>query len=140
VVKHKLIAGYRIRWMKEMTNVLTHSMMIVRMTFKGLKGTAYMKTQAVVSKIPFLWVEDLLKDGTYIATLSIPTEDYLETIAYVNDELRFLGPNVDLGFLKVNESYNFTIPYHMFSDGEWRFDSKEMETTILTELSGGLEK
>ena len=88
----------------------------------------------------FLWVEDLLKDGTYVATLSVPIEDFAGTIGYLNDEVHALGSSIEMGFLKVGESYNFTIPYDMFSDGEWQFDPKEMEAAVLKELTGGIEK
>ncbi len=140
VIKENLIPGYRIKWGRDLTNTFAHSMVVVRLTFKGLEETAFKKAQAVVSRIPFLWVEDLLEDGTYVATLSIPMEDYMETIGYVNEELRFLGPSLEMGILNVEDSRNFTIPYHMFSDGEWRFDPNEMETAILKELSSSLEK
>jgi DNA-binding Lrp family transcriptional regulator len=140
IVGRKLMRGYRFMWGKDSTNTLAHSVIVSRMTFRGLRGDAFRKVQAAVSKIPFLWVEDLLRDGTYVATLSMPTEDFAGTIDYLNEEVPSLGPSIEMGFLKVGESHNFTIPYDAFSDGEWQFDPKEMEKAVLKELSLRIEK
>lgn len=135
VVERQLIPGYRVRWMRDLKKTLAHSSVISRMTFKGLDGPELKRAQKVVSKVPFLWVEDLLKDGTYIATFSIPITDFMETAAYLNDELQFLGASVDEGYMKVGEAANFTVPYDMFEDGAWKFDPRRMESAVLKELA-----
>jgi DNA-binding Lrp family transcriptional regulator len=140
VVKRQLIPRYRVRWMRDLTKTMAHSTVVVRMTFKGLDPRSYQRVQATVGRIPFLWFEARLDDGTYFATLSIPVTDFLETMSYVNSELQSLGPGVELGYMKVGDSFNFTIPYHMFSKGEWRFDAKNMEASVMKGLSEGLEK
>jgi DNA-binding Lrp family transcriptional regulator len=140
VVKESLVPCYRVRWMKDLTKTVTHSLMVMRMTFAKLEEEPYRKVQAVINKIPYLWVEDRLKDGTYIATLAVPIADSMEMMSYINGELQFLGPEADLGFMKVGESLNFTIPYHMFSNSKWKFQPKLMEKAVVRELSGGLKK
>ena len=121
--------------MKDLTKTLAHSMAIVHMTFGGLSVRRYRSVQQTMSKIPYLWAEDLLGDGTYVATLCIPIADLLGTLAYINGELHFLGNDLELGFMKVGDSYNFTIPYHMFSDGKWVVDAGKMEADVLKQLS-----
>jgi DNA-binding Lrp family transcriptional regulator len=135
-----LIPRYRVRWMRDRSKTVAHSLMVVRMTFMGLEEKSYRKVQGVISKIPYLWVEDRLRDGTYIATLAVPVADAMDMMGYVNDELQFLGPRAETGFMRVGDSYNYTIPYHMFSDGEWKFQPKAMERVVLRELSRGLKK
>lgn len=139
VVNEGLIPRYRVRWMRDLSKTVAHSLMVVRMTFKGLEEKSCLKVQGTISKIPYLWVEDRLRDGTYIATLAVPVTDAMDMMSYVNGELGFLGPKAETGFMKVGDSYNYTIPYHMFSNGEWRFQPKAMEGVVLRELSGGLK-
>jgi DNA-binding Lrp family transcriptional regulator len=140
IVKKGLIPRYRVRWMRDVMKTLAHSTAYTRLTFRELNPQELKRVQKTVSKIPFLWAEHLLKDGTYIATLSIPMVDFVETGSFLNDELQFLGPKVEFGYMKAGDSSNFTIPYDMFVDGEWKFDVKRVESTVLKELSAGSEK
>ncbi|HME19432.1 MAG TPA: hypothetical protein VKF15_06845 [Nitrososphaerales archaeon] len=140
IVGRKLIPRYRVRWMRDLTRSVGHATLIAVLTFRKLHEDDYKKAQRVVSKIPHLWVEYKLKDGTYIAILAVPTGEFMEVMGYVNDELPVLGAKVETGFMRVGESFNFTIPYNMFSDGEWKFDAGEMEDEVLKELSGGVKK
>jgi DNA-binding Lrp family transcriptional regulator len=140
IVGRKLVPRYRVRWMRDLTRAVGHATLIAVLTFGKLHEDEYRKVQRAVTKIPHLWVEYRLKDGTYIAILGVPTGEFMEVMGYVNDELPVLGAKVEAGFMRVGESFNFTIPYHMFSDGEWRFDAGEMEEAVLKELSGGVKK
>lgn len=131
VVGEKLISSYRTRWMQDVTKTLAHSVAFTRYTFKGLAPGEYTKVQGAVSKIPFLWAEDLLGDGTYIATLNVPLSELVQTNAYLNDEMAGLGTKVEVGYLKPNESSNFTIPHQMFDGKSWKFDARKAETALL---------
>lgn len=140
IMKEGLIPGFRVRWMKDSDEPLAHSTIVVRLTFKGLEGKQYKNVQSTMNKLPYLWVEDLLEFGTYIATLSIPLSDFTPTMNYINSELQFLGPNLEMGYLSVQDSWTYTIPYQMFSNDEWQFDAKKMESAVVKELSASLEK
>jgi DNA-binding Lrp family transcriptional regulator len=140
VVKRRLISHYRVRWMKDLDRTLAHSAVISRMTFRGLEGGEFRKVQSAVSKIPFLWVEDLLKDGTYVATLDIPLTHFIETGIYLNEELQFLGSKAEVGYFRPGDSMNFTIPYEAFANGEWNFDAARIEASVIRELSGAPKK
>jgi DNA-binding Lrp family transcriptional regulator len=140
IVRQNLIPKYRVRWMGDIGKTLAHSSIMTRLTFRDLKRSEFRRVQSIVSKIPFLWVEDVLSDGTYVATLSIPNEDFVETGSYLNSQLQYLGSKIEFGYIKVGEASNFTIPYEKFVDGEWRFDAERMESDITKELSRGIEK
>jgi DNA-binding Lrp family transcriptional regulator len=133
VIGRKLVPRYRVRWMRDTASV-GHSFLIAVMTFRKLHEDAFGKVQRVVGKIPYLWVEYRLKDGTYVAILGVPTTEFMEVLGHANEELQLLGARSQVEFMKVGESFNFTIPHHMFSDGRWRFDSREMEAAILKDL------
>ena len=126
MVGKKLIPYYRIRWMQDIGKTLAHSVVFTKLTFRSLSPSKYQKVQNVVSKIPFLWSENLLEDGSYIATLGIPSTEVISTNVYVNDGLGDLAQDLEVGFLKPNESANFTIPYNMYRKGAWQFDQGDM--------------
>ncbi len=140
VNKMSLIPRYRVRWIRDKKRTLAHSTMVTQATFKGLDDQEFKKVQRTVSRIPFLWVEDLLKDGTYIATMNIPVADFIETMSYVNGELQFLGPKVETGYMRVGDSQNFTIPYELFDDKAWKFDVGRMTASITKEIKSHSEK
>jgi DNA-binding Lrp family transcriptional regulator len=126
VLKQRLIPSYIVRWTQDTEKTLIHTVMLTRMTFKGLSHAELLRTQSAVSKIPFLWAEDLLSDGTYIATLAIPVEEVVTTYDYLNGEVYDLNSKVEIGYIKLPDSSLFTIPYNMFSDKGWKFDVHEM--------------
>ena len=140
VADREMITGYRVRWMKDTNEPLSRTTATIRMMFKDLDGNRYKSVQTAMNRLPYLWVEDLLESGTYIATLAVPLIDFTPTLSYVAEELQPLGNQVDIGYLDTKESYNYTIPYQMFSAGRWRFDTKEMESAVLRGLDAGVTK
>lgn len=140
VVGESLVSGYRVRWMKDTDQPLSRTTAPIRVAFRGLDREQYERVQSTMNRLPYLWSEDRLESGTYIATLAPPLSDVVPTMSYMNREMGFLGEQVEVGFLSAEESYNYTIPYEMFSRDGWQFDAKKMEHGVLRELAVGLEK
>jgi DNA-binding Lrp family transcriptional regulator len=140
VMNGGLIRGFMVRWMKDADESLARSTVTMRLAFNGLEGRRYSKVQSAINRLPYLWVEDLLEGGTYVATLAVPLTDFAPTMKYLNEELQFLGGVIDTGYLSVEDSWNYTIPYQMFSDGGWRFDVRKMGSTVAKGLRGAVEK
>src|SRR5437899_5990805 len=109
VQKQKLIPTYYVRWMRNIEKTLAHSVMVTRLTFKGLTTNEFLKVQAAISKIPFLWAEDLLKDGTYLATLCIPVQETLTTFDYLSSQVPGLDERVQLGLVDQGDACLFTV-------------------------------
>lgn len=139
-VMRGLIPGFRVRWMKDADEPLWHSVITARFTFEGLEGNRYKTVQSAMNRLPYLWVEDLLEPSTYIATLAIPLADFVPTMSYVNRELQALGKGFEMGCVSAEESEIYSIPYHMFSKGRWRFDPRKAESVVLKELEVRVEK
>jgi len=131
VLKQKLVPRYRIRWMQDITKTLAHSVAFTSLTFRGLEPAEYVRVQRALSRIPFLWVEDFLRDGTYIAILNVPLTELIATNNYLNQQVPGLGSKVEVGYLNPSESSNFTIPYNMYQDHEWKFDVDKMKSAVL---------
>jgi len=124
VLEEALISSYLVRWMHDIES----SVQLTRLTFRGL-GSSFRRVQRVVSKIPFLWAEDLLKDGSYIATLCIPVREANATLRYLNREVPDLYGKVEVSFVERQEAGLFTIPYETFKDG-WVYDLKKAESAV----------
>ena len=140
VQKWKLIPSYRIRWAQDVSKRLTHSTATTRFTFRGLAKDELADVQAAVSKIPFLWSEDLLEDGTYAAFMYVPLADLMAVSAYINDAAPHLGSRLELGFVKPAESYSFTIPHHMYQGTQWKFNRRQMNNALQKESGAPLQK
>ncbi len=140
VQRWKLVPSYRIRWTQDTTKRLIHSIAVTRLTFHGLSRLEFTEAQAAIGKIPFLWAEDLLQDGTYIATMYVPVTDLISVFAYINGAQPSLESKVDVGFIKPADSSFFTIPYNMYEKDRWKFDPKRMEAALRKESVIPLEK
>jgi DNA-binding Lrp family transcriptional regulator len=139
VMKEKLVPSFVVRWTNDIDKKLAHSVDTARLTFRNLDQRDLIRVQRAISKIPYLWAEDVLRDGTYIATIHIPVNDLLSTLTYLNDEAGELGSPVEMAFIKHNEANLYTIPHHMFKDGEWKFDIDGMAAAV-SKASGLIEK
>jgi len=140
VMPRKLIPSYFVRWTQDPSKTLAHSVAVTRLAFKPAGHEELKRIQSKVSKVPFLWMEDLLEDGTYIASMYVPSSEILLLLGYLNDELGDLGANVETGFVKMNEASSFTIPYEMWKEGDWRFDLNAAKAVLRKEHYSALKK
>jgi len=130
VQKWKLVPSYTIRWTQDTTKRLIHSVAGTMLTFHDLSRLEFTEVQAAVSKIPFLWSEDLLQGGEYTAYLYAPVTDLTNVTSYINATVPNLSSKVDVGFVKPSEATSFTIPYNMYQGDRWKFDLHQMESAL----------
>jgi len=140
VLKWKLVPSYTIRWTQDTTKKLAHSVATTVMTFRGLSRLEYTEVQAAISKIPFLWSENLLQDGTYISVLHIPVTDMIKATSYISGALPNLSSRVTMGFVEPANATSFTIPYNMYQGDRWKFDVRHMENSLRKESVVPLKK
>ena len=140
VQKWKLVPSYRIEWTRDTPKRPTHSTITTRFAFHGLTKSEFTAVQGAISKVPFLWLEDLLQNGEYIATLHTPVAEMLSTTSYISAAAPGLASKVEMSYIKSNESTSFTIPYNMYQDGNWKFNLRQMEATLQRESVTPLEK
>ncbi len=140
VQKWRLIPSYRIRWAQDITKRPIHSTVMTRMRFNNLSRLEFTKIQAAVSKIPFLWQEDLLHDGTYIAMMYVPLTDLTSVSSYITAAVPSLASRVEVGFVNYSDATSFTVPYNMYQDDLWKFNARQMETTLRKETIIPLQK
>ncbi len=140
VQKWKLVPSYTIRWTQDTTKRLVHSVATTILTFRGLSRSEYDDVQAAVSKIPFLWSEDLLRDGTYVAVVHVPVTDLIKVTSYINASLPGLSSKIEVGFVEPANATSFTIPYNMYQGDRWKFDPRQLETSLRRESVIPLKK
>jgi len=140
VQRWKLVPSYTIRWTQDTTKRLVHSVAATLVTFRNLSRFEFAEIQAAMSKIPFLWTEDLLRDGTYMATLYVPVTDMINVTSYISRALPNLSSRVEIGFIEYANATSFTIPYNMYQGGKWRFDLRHMEIALRKESVVALKK
>lgn len=128
VQEQKLMSSYYLRWAHDVEKSITHSVLVTKLTFKGLGGDLR-RVQRVVSKIPFLWADYILKDGTYVAFLYTPMREAATTLEYLSSEVPDIFDRVQMSYLTKKEAGLFTIPYEMFRDG-WNYDLKKAESAV----------
>jgi len=133
VQKWKLIPSYRIRWAQDTTKRPIHSTTYTRFVFNDLSRSEFAEVQGAISKVPFLWLEDLLQSGTYVATMYVPLTDLLSVSSYVGASVPNLGSKVEMSFVNYSEASSFTIPYNMYQEDKWKFDIRQMERALQKE-------
>lgn len=135
-----LVHSYRIKWVQDATRKLARSTATTRVAFHGLTKPEFVEAQAAMSKIPFLWLEDLLRDGTYAVMMYIPITEIINTTSYISTSIPNLASRAEMNFVKPDDASAFTIPYTMFMDGEWKFNTRQMEAGLRKEATAPLQR
>lgn len=130
VQRLRLIPSYRIGWARDSKNDVTHSTITIRFEFRGLTRLEFTAVQNTVSKVPFLWSEDLLQSGEYIATLRAPIVEVLNVTSYISAAVPDLASKVEVSFIKPDEAMSFAVPYNMYQEGVWEFNPRKMESAL----------
>ena len=140
VQKWKLVPSYRIRWVQDISKKLERSTATTWLAFRNLSEQELADVQAAIGKIPFLWSEDVLEGGAYIATMYAPLTELLAISAYINGALPRLASKVEIGFISPADSHFFTVPHNMYQDGEWKFNARQMRGALRKESVDPLQE
>lgn len=128
VVKRGMVSSYWVRW--EGSRPRAHSEALFFVRFRPIRRAEFKKVHSVVGKIPFLWTEDFLSDGTFVALMRAPLTEMISGLEYIGDELPDLGPRADINLVKFDEVPLLTVPYHLWKGGGWAFDIDEMKAAV----------
>jgi DNA-binding Lrp family transcriptional regulator len=140
IQKWKLVPSYSIRWAQDVAKRPIHSTVFTRLAFHNLTKSEFVDVQAAISKVPLLWTEYLLRDGTYLATMYIPLTDLVGVSNYVSNAVPGLGAKAEMSFIDFANASSFTIPYNMYHDGNWKFDVGRMATALRKHSTITIEK
>ncbi|MCS4540601.1 MAG: hypothetical protein HYU03_07920 [Thaumarchaeota archaeon] len=132
-----LIPRYIVRWMNDLDKSPPHSLVVTRLTLDGMSKDDSLRMKQATNKIPFLWSEDNLSDGTYVAWLMIPLEETTTTFDFIHTSVPDLSTRMNVGFIKHWDTAMYSVPHHMFSK-RWSFDVEEMKVRfkkVIAELA-----
>ena len=136
VQKGGLISQYRVRWTTDIGSTLAHSHALIRLKAGKLRDGELRRLQGAVSKIPFLWNEDLTEDGTYFASLYVPLVDQTEMMAYLDEAAPGLADKLSIQFVRAGDASSFTIPYNMWNEEDgWNLDPEKLTKEAISALS-----
>ena len=135
----RLIPSYNVRWAQDIRKSSVHSVVIIQIIFHRLTKFELAEVQPMVSKIPLLWVEDLLQNGTYVAAFHVPLTDIVELSSYVSSAVQHVASKVELDFIDPSESAVFTLPYNLYQEKEWKFSLRQLESAVQSSLSTSLQ-
>ena len=136
VQKRKLISSYYVSWMGGSKPGGPSQVLLTCLIFKDL-GDDLQRLQRAVSRIPFLRSEYLTEAGTYVALLLTPVKEAVTVLNYINEEVPELHDRVQVGYIKMDQSFQFEVPAHLYRKG-WTFDLKAAKARVsrLTKRSG----
>ncbi len=138
VQKWRLVPAYRVQWAQDVSKGQGPTTATTLLAFRNLAESDLAEIQAAISKVPFLWSEDVLEGGVYMATLCAPPSDLLAVSTYISRALPTLASKVEFGFVSPADSCLFNLPHNMYQDGEWKFSIQQIGTALRKEsgLSG----
>jgi DNA-binding Lrp family transcriptional regulator len=135
VQKMKLIPRYLVRWTKDTRKRVARPVSVTNLTFRRLSKGDLHRAQDAVGRVPFVWNEDVLGDGSYLATLAIPSDDVLPALEYLNTRIPDLASAVEVGYVKRGEMHQFNCPRHLYGDKGWKFSMDLVEAGVHKELN-----
>jgi DNA-binding Lrp family transcriptional regulator len=136
VQRLKLIPEFTVRWFPEVEKPAkaTHPA-IVSLTFRDLSQD-FRAVQQAVSKLPYLWTEDLLQDGTYAVKATMPAADTAPALSFVGEAAPDLYGRVDVGFVRRGEEAILPIPSWLYKEG-WHYDLDAVKSGFSKSLKAG---
>ena len=126
----RLIAGHIVRWMKDVESTRAHTILNARVSFTGLTQAEILSARSIALRIPFVWAEDFLRNGTYIATFCIPVEEYANAFNYLSRKTLGYGHKLELSIIAPGDACLFTVPYQMFEE-EWILDIEDLKSRFV---------
>lgn len=137
VQKLKLIPEFTVRWLPEAEKPSKASHpLILSLAFRDMSQD-FKAVQQSVSKLPYLWTEDLLQDGTYVARATMPSSDVAPALGFLSEAAQDLYGRVEVGFVRRGEEAFFTIPSALYKEG-WHYDLDSVKSVFAKSLKAGV--
>ena len=72
--------------------------------------------------------------------MHVPLTDLISVSNYINAAVPSLTSKVEMSFVNLAEAASFTIPYNMYEDGGWKFNTRRMEAALRKEPAIPIQK
>jgi len=126
VLKNELISEYTVRWMGDIESTKRHAVLYMRYFVRDASSSQLAFAQDVFLRLPFVWSDALSEDArVYMVEVILPVSQYVDMMEYLTKKLGPLARKVDFIFIDRSATNLFTIPYHMFREGDWTFSTAD---------------
>lgn len=130
VVGRGLISVYWMRWNEIALRTKGYAIAMTCLTVRTTGRRESERVKNVIGRIPFVFMEDLMDDYTYMATMYLPLVEIVPMLRYVSAEFGEPLPGAAVEFINLAHFSFFPIPLHMWKDGKWTLDVKKMKAAV----------
>jgi DNA-binding Lrp family transcriptional regulator len=134
VFHKKLIKSFKLKWNGTKEAWLKHSIINLTYFFKKVPEEDIRHAMSVFTSSPFTWSHMVTEDGSYLAEVALPVNQYSETTQYLSSQLRLIALRPSSIFEKDWSCLStFTIPYMLYNKEKsaWDFNSEHaLEYTL----------
>ncbi len=126
----QMISSYYVRWLPVAADELANVIGLVS-EFSGLSRNRLSKIRHLFNKFPFSWYEAGRSDGYYQVHSAIPAEYLIDSLRFLNKNLKDVVSDWSTHALDLSTCYSYTIPYENFHDERgWSFDQRKVLNSI----------
>ncbi len=126
-----LISSYYVRWRLVGSKELKAVGVIFE--FNQLTRNRLNDVRRLFNNFPFTLYEVGRRDGYYQAHCAIPTEEFVESLGFLSDNLKEIVTDWKTFLLDLSSSVSYTVPYENFDDkAGWVFDRDKALNSILS--------
>ncbi|MBI2127207.1 MAG: hypothetical protein HYU02_07865 [Thaumarchaeota archaeon] len=124
ILGKKFIRNYIVRWRG--FGKRRYVTIPIKFWYTGLTGPELMQVQKTFNSIPLMWTDAISKDrSTYFAELAAPNEQLQDLLWFIWQSTESFASKVNSGFADSPFGLGYTVPYQMYSHGEWKFDAEK---------------
>lgn len=126
-----MISSYYVRWLPVAPKELPKVIGLV-CEFDNLSRYRLAKIRHLFNNFPFTWYEGGRTDGYYQAHSAMPAEHLIDSLRFLNKNLKEVISEWRTHALDLSTSYSYTIPYENFRrEAGWFFDQRTALSSIM---------
>ncbi len=121
-----LVPKYLVRWTGDPKNLRKYAVLWAKAWMRGISKNELLTVQNVFARLPFIWSDAYSsEDGFYLADLIIPVPQYVDTLSFLQRNLKESKRKIEIAIVDPQCTSAFTIPYHMFEEElGWTFNAE----------------
>jgi len=125
-----LLAGFAVKWSGLSRGSQGLVVLLVRVRGVGLDSIPGLEEAFL--RLPFTWMQSYSEEeSTFIAVLSLPSEQYVNTLSFLASSLPTYRDRIETLVLDTKYVMSYTVPYEMFDpDKGWHYDPKAAKAAL----------
>ncbi len=125
-----IIASHYVRWFP--FGSIELDVVGIVLEFRETASHRLRRIRQIFNNFPFTVYEGGRRDGYYQVHSAIPTEQFVESLGFLNESLGEIDAECDTHLEDLSSSLSYTIPYERFDEKQgWHFDQQQALESIL---------